>query len=172
METKKSSGIIVTDEPLRDFEYVDFNVEKEDWNKYRLEDKTILKSKFVLISVIAEKGFKEKMKKVGTDKGGVLKYEFQSTNVVGVEPPEKLMGEPAPQAYTPQELESCIVQDDMDFETVLGTWNVYKLDEVASLKVRTSLMRVRRTSKFDNHGRPIYLVDFTADIKIIPHALV
>jgi hypothetical protein len=168
METKKSSGIMVSDEPLREFEYVDFNVEKEDWNKYRLEDKTILKSKFVLISVIAEKGFKEKMKKARTDKGIVLRYEFQSTNVVGVEPPEELMGKPTPQGYTPQELESCVIQDDMDFETILGTWNVYKLNEVASLKVRTSPIRVRRTSKFDDHGRPIYMVDFTADVKIIP----
>jgi hypothetical protein len=168
MEKSKSPVLVPAEGPLKDFEYVDFDVMKENWNKHRLEDGTILKSKFVLISVMAEKGYKEKMRKAEKEKGVGVHYEFLSSNLVGAEVPEKLMGLPETQKFTPEELVSSVVLDDMDFETVAESWNAYQLEKIGLLKVRASPVRVRRSGKLDDHGRPIYLVDFNADIKILP----
>jgi hypothetical protein len=153
---------------LADFEYVNFEVEKESWNKYKLKDGSILKTKFVLINVLAEKGFKDKVIKAKTEKGVGVEFTFQSSNVIGVEIPPNLMGEPTDVHYSPQELEASVVEDEIDFETVAESWNAYKLNGGIHMKVRNSPIRVRRTSKLDIRGVPIYLVDFTADLKVFP----
>jgi hypothetical protein len=156
---------------LIDFEYVDFIVVREAWNRYRLEDKAILKTKFVLINVFAERNYLEKLKKAKAEKGKAgFAFKVQSSNVVGVEIPPSLLGEPSAEGYTFQELESSIAKEDIDFEAISETWNVYKLASEVEMKVRNSPVRVRRTSKFDSHGVPIYLVDFSADIKVSPKA--
>jgi hypothetical protein len=166
MEVK--SSLNSAKKPLADLEYVDFEVEKENWNKYRLKDGAILKTKFVLINVLAEKGFKEKIKRAKTEKGIGIGFEFQSSNVIGVEIPPNLMGEPTASHYSPQELEASVVEDEIDFETVAESWNAYKLNDGIYMKVRNSPIRIRRTNKFDSRGVPIYLVDFTADVKVFP----
>jgi len=152
---------------LQDFEYVDFKVEREEWNKYKLSDGAILKTKFVLINVLAEKGFKKKIKETKIKKGIKVGFQLQSTNVVGVEVPAHFIGEPSDRPYSREELESSVVVDDIDFETILETWNIYKLEDGILLKIRNSPIRIRRTNKFDSRGVPIYLIDFTADIKVV-----
>ncbi|MBS7632540.1 hypothetical protein KEJ15_02810 [Candidatus Bathyarchaeota archaeon] len=122
----------------------------------------------MLINAFAEKDFEEKIKKARTEKGIKVGFEFQSSNVVGVVAPRNLIGEPSNQRYSPQELESSVVKDEMDFETITESWNAYRLDGGILLKVRNSPIRVRRTSKFDSRGMPIYMVDFVADVKFIP----
>jgi hypothetical protein len=78
------------------------------------------------------------------------------------------MGEPTASHYSPQELEASVVEDEIDFETVAESWNTYKLNDGIYMKVRNSPIRIRRTNKFDSRGVPIYLVDFTADVKVFP----
>lgn len=168
MEAK--SDVSGGQKPLTDFEYVDFEIERENWNKYQLKDGAILKAKFILINVLAEKGFKEKIKKAKTEKEIDLGFMFQSSNVIGVEAPPNLIGEPSNTRYSPRELETSVVEDEIDFETISESWNSYKIKVNGEiyLKVRNSPIRIRRTSKFDSQGVPIYLVDFKADVKIIP----
>ncbi|MDI6847600.1 MAG: hypothetical protein QMD23_05665 [Candidatus Bathyarchaeia archaeon] len=166
MEVK--SSLNSAKKSLVDFEYVDFEVKKESWNRYRLKDGAILKTKFVLISVLAEKGFKDKIRRAKTEKGIGVEFIFQSSNVMGVEVPPSLMGEPTTVHYSPQELEASVVEDEIDFETVAESWNVYRLNNEIYMKVRNSPIRVRRTNKSDSRGVPIYLVDFTADVKVLP----
>lgn len=153
---------------LLDLKPIEFEVEKEVWNRYRLEDNTILKAKFVLINIFAEKDFEDKIRKAKTEKGAKVGFEFQSTNVVGVIVPPNLLGEPSNQHYSPQELEASVVKDEMDFETITESWNVYRLNGGIILKVRNSPIRIRRTNKFDSRGMPIYLIDFVADVKFVP----
>jgi hypothetical protein len=69
-----------SDKPLTDFQYVDFKVEREEWNKYRLADKTYLKMKIVLINMVAEQGFKQKIEKAKKEKGKIgIDFHFNST---------------------------------------------------------------------------------------------
>jgi len=149
-----------------DFLFVEFETEKEGWNVYKLEDGSLLKSKFVMITVMAERDFKEKIERARTEKGVKGGLWFSSNNVVGVEAPLKLRGEPSQGAFTQEELRASVVNNDIDFEVVKETWNVYKLEKGIILKTRSSPINVARTSKFDSKGLPIYLVDSTVSIKI------
>jgi hypothetical protein len=155
--------------PMTDFEYVDFEVEKEPWNKYRLEDKSILKTKFVLINIFAEKGWIQKVQRIkgSKDKVGIA-VRLQPTNVTGVQVPPNLFGPPTSGNYTIQEIASSIVKNDLDIEVIAESWNVYRLPESFVVKVKSSPVNVARTSKFDSEGVPIYLIDFSADMKIGP----
>ena len=40
---------------LKDYEYLDFEIKKEGWNEYEIEDGTQLKAKFVLIKILRKK---------------------------------------------------------------------------------------------------------------------
>jgi hypothetical protein len=166
METKK---IPEPKRSLIDFEYVAFTVEREAWNKYKLDDKAILKTKFILINVFAERDHLLKLKKAKEEKGKAgFAFKIQSSTVMGVEVPLSMLGEPGKEGYTFQDLESSVVKKDIDFETISETWNVYELATEIEMKVRNSPVRIGKTSKFDSHGVPIYLVDFSADIKTSP----
>jgi len=166
LESLRSTSVSVAKAP-RDFVFVDFEVVREGWNRYRLEDETLLKAKFVLISVAMEKNYKEMMERAKTEKGLKMEFGFNSQNVIGVEAPERLRGEPDTKTYTIEELRSSIVKEDLDFEVQTEIWNVYKLKNGITIKARNAPISVSRTSKFDSRGLPIYLVDWTADVKVI-----
>lgn len=165
LEPLKSVSISAEKMPP-DFVFADFEVVREGWNKYKLEDGSILKSKFVLIHIIMEKNYKEIIEKAKTKKGLTIKLALQSRNVVGVESPMKLRGEPDTKTYTTRELRSFIAKEDLDFETLTERWNIYKLENGITVKIRNAPIRISRTSKFDSQGLPIYLIDSTADVKV------
>ncbi len=157
---------ILSEKMPPDFAFVDFEVVREEWNSYKLEDEAVLKSKFVLINVIMEKDFKAKIEKTKAEKGVKVGLGISSSNVIGVEAPLELRGEQSTKPCTPEELRASVVKDDIDFEVVKETWNVYKLENGIVMKSRSAPVNVARTSKFDNRGLPIYLADFTADVKV------
>jgi hypothetical protein len=164
LESLKSASL--TEKMPPDFVFVDFEAVREGWNRYKLEDGSILKTKFVLISTIMEKNFKEIMERAKTEKGLKMGFGFQSHNVIGVEASVGLRGQPDTKTYPLEELRSSIVNEDIDFEVITETWNVYKLENGIVIKVRNAPISVSRTSKFDSRGLPIYLVDSTADVKV------
>jgi len=158
--------ILNSEKKTSDFKYVSFVVKKEPWNRYKLEDKSILKTKFILINVTMAKTLDEVLKEREKNKKLVeIGMGIQSRNVVGVEVPNELRGKPTPE-YTQEELRSSIVEEDLDFEILNGEyWNEYQLENGIRLKVKNTLMNVAKTSKFDDTGAPIYLVDGVATIK-------
>lgn len=135
-------------------EIIDFEIIKEPWNIYKSKDGSTLKIRFVLIKVIKE----------GIDETGNPIYGINSSNVVGVIAPKNLKGTPSP-PYTPKELASSIVEDDIAFDTVSEDWNVYKLKDGVTLNIKLVLVKVSRTNKFDSRGDPIYLVNSQPIVK-------
>jgi hypothetical protein len=144
--------------------YVDFGVLKENWNRYKLEDESMLKTKLVLINVMLEKNYGDIMERAKTEKGLKIGMAFQSQIVVGVQVPPDLRGEPDANVHSIDELRSSIVEEDLDFEALAETSNVYKLPNGIIIKFRNRPVTVSRTSKFDRHGLPMYLVDSAADM--------
>lgn len=171
----ENNAINKTKKQETEFEYINFTIEKESWNRYKLEDGTILKSKFVLINIIAKKGIEEKLKKAKTEKVNIpLDLSLQPSNVVGVEVSPVLIGEPSTEICPISSLKDYIVAADLDFETISETWNQYllsfpKSNQTINLRVKSSPTKISRTSKFDRFGFPIYLADFTAEMKISPN---
>jgi len=58
-------------------------------------------------------------------------------------------------AITPEDIAE---GDDVDFEEVKEYWNVYKLKDGATLKVKLVLMGVKRLKKHNPDGSPIYVI--------------
>jgi len=142
----------------REKRFLEFEVEEEPWNIYDLRDGTRLKTKFILVTVLQEPASK------GFSLG------FTSKVVVGAMPPQELMGKPS-EPSTGKELESSVVEEDIEFTTVREGWNRYKLENGIVLKIKNVLVQVSRTNRYDSKGVPIYIVNSGAIVKMkVPKA--
>jgi hypothetical protein len=150
------------------FQFVDFEVIREEWNKYKLEDGVTLKMKFVLVSVMIEKSLEELIKEAKEKKGMKIDVGIgiQSRIILGVEAPKKLRGQTSG-PYNPQDLQASIIKRDMDFDVITEKRNEYKLENGITIKVKSSPLEISKTSKYDQQGLPIYTVNQTADMRII-----
>jgi len=56
---------------------------------------------------------------------------------------------------------------DLDFETVKEDWNVYKLQDGTTLKIRLVLEGVKRLKKYNPDGTPIYLINSGKSVRAV-----
>jgi len=146
--------------------FENFEVQQEDWNFYKIKDETLLRAKFVLTGVLTDAKLEELERQAESGQKVKFGLAFRSSNIFMVETPPELRGEPDSRKYSPAELQSSIVNEDIDFETLKEAWNLYQLENGIRLKVRLSPVSINKTDKFDSAGMPIYTIDFTADVKI------
>lgn len=134
---------------------LDFDVVSEPWNKYEItNDGTILKTKYIMKSVF----------RIMRDDKAQYTGDGQPLSVIVV--PENLRKEPDTKTYSPEELKKSIIKDDMRYRTLAEEWNEYQIDDGANVRVKTTVTRIARTSKFDRNGDPIYLVDTNLMIQV------
>jgi len=166
-EEKKS---IAMEKPVPlNAKFVGFEIEKEDWDKYKLLDGSLLKARFILTGILMDKTIDEirgMLRKLPPDQVPKIGFGFRSQYIFAMEPPQNLRGTPDARKYSLEELRNSIVKGDIDFETLKSTWNSYRLENGISLKCRLSPTVVSRTSKFDEGGMPIYVIDSTLDVKV------
>ena len=128
-----------------ELEYLEFDVVKEDWTKYKLEDGAILKSKFILGTVLKKKGVEGE-------------YSLNGETVTFAVVPKELWGPPSTKRYTRQELLESIDKEDMKFTCLTpDSWNVYRLKDGFTINVKLELIQVSRTNKFTEKGERIYI---------------
>ena len=48
--------------------------------------------------------------------------------------------------------------EDLDFEEEVEGWNVYKLSDGTTLKIKTVLVAVKRLKRYNPDGTPIYII--------------
>ncbi len=142
-----------------DFEYVEVKKAKEDWNIYKLDDGAEVRTKFVLVKVIRQKGL---------GKAGTPIYGVNSTNAVGVFVPKRLRDKPSSRKYSRSELEKSITKRDLDYNTKRESWNRYVLEDGTVLQIKLAMVEISKTDKFDNKGEPIYIVRTNPLIKGVP----
>jgi hypothetical protein len=127
-------------------EEINFEVIKEVWNEYNLEDNSILKVKIVLIRVLKEI----------TDQKGNPRFGFLTSNVIGVIPSKDILGS--------TELSPI---EDMKFDKIKDIeWNEYKIDKDKLLMIQPIISEVNRTNKRDPRRDPIYVANVQSSIKI------
>jgi len=129
---------------------LDFTVVREDWSRYDLSDNTILKVKIVLKMI--------KKRSAGLD------IDLQPITVVLTNE----QGTPDTRMYSPQELKAAIIQNEIRFVTVSQDWNEYVVDDGTRIRIQPMILRVSKTTKFDNHGIPTYMVDTQATVQVQP----
>jgi hypothetical protein len=128
---------------------IDFDILREPWNKYELGDGSIVKTRCILTKI-------HKRVKIGETTAG---YGLDSQNVIVIyNVPPNLKGEPSKHAYGPKELETSIVQDDIRYTTISEEWNEYVAEDGTRIRLKSTVTKVSRTSKYDKNGNPRYLV--------------
>lgn len=145
--------------------FVDFEIKREGWNLYKIEDGTLLRARVILAGIQMEKELEDVVKQLRPGQKLKLGFRVNPRTIFGVESPPELKGEPDFKTHTNAELKSSITNADMDFETMRAVWNLYELENGATLKARLSVVTVNKTSKFDSMGVPVYFVDSNIDIK-------
>lgn len=146
--------------------FLDFETEREEWNKYLLEDETLLRAKLILTSVQIDKNIKEIAKEAKSGKKLQIGFGIVSHNLFAVEAPLGLRGSPDPKKYSPEELKVSIEKEELDFETKKETWNSYVFENGMRMKAKISPTSVNRTSKFNSVGMPVYWVELTIIAKL------
>lgn len=61
-----------------------------------------------------------------------------------------------PQPITPEDIAN---GEEIDFEEIKEGWNIYKLKDGTTLKVKIALLGVKRLQKCNPDGMPIYLIN-------------
>ncbi|PIU59826.1 hypothetical protein COS86_02175 [Candidatus Bathyarchaeota archaeon CG07_land_8_20_14_0_80_47_9] len=153
------------------FEEVEFEIEKEVWNVYELDDKSTIKMRCILVKLLTSSVPTTVPPATGVPPGA-KGFEFQSVfqNIVTVirSPPE-LMGKPTAQ-LTPQEIEK-LEKIEVGYTPYLEDWNVYRLPDGTKLKIKLVVSAIYRIPKqYDPFGYPIYFVNSTNAIIPVPKA--
>lgn len=125
---------------------IDFEVLKERWGKYSLEDGSVLKIIFILTNV---KTWEENAQ---------TKYNTNIQNIQVIYSAERLIGEPNKAAFTNEILQKNIEKDDVSIETLSTPVNEYLLDNRTKLKIFPQVIKVSRSSLKNKLGEPIYMV--------------
>ena len=154
------------------FEEIEFDVEKEVWNSYELEDgndRVTLKIRGILTKIIKPRIMATDMPMIGVPPGSQptkpvhqeeLNMSFQNIVVVS-NCPSNLMGAPTP-PIPHNELQQ-LPSADVPFTTFNEDWNVYILQPSAQkIKIKLVLSSVSKVlGKFDQFGYPLYIVQST-----------
>jgi hypothetical protein len=137
-------------EPLVEKE---FDIIREIWSSYDLEDGTLLRSRTILMKVMGPK----KMPKQGRV---ALNFVFHQLNVVTASPGDR--GKPNPTPVPLEELQR-LKKDEVDVVTEREGWNIYRLkgvEEPKRLKTKVVVSSVFRIPKqFDQEGNPMYIIN-------------
>lgn len=146
--------------------FVDFEIKREGWNLYRIEDGTLLRARAFLTGVTIGGKLEEMVKQLKPGQKPKLRLAFRLRTIFAAESPYELRGKPDSRTYTPAELKSFIIKKDVDFETIREIWNLYKLENGITLKSRLSVVTLNKTDKFESGGMPIYTIDSNVDVKV------
>jgi len=126
---------------------IDFEVIREPWHKYELNDNTIIKTKYVLTT----------LNKVQKD--GKSNYRIDGQTITVVLPAMESQGHPDPTQYTGEDYQNAIIQDDVKYNTLDEEWYEYLVDDGTKLKLKMTVTGISKTSKFNKIGQPVYIVN-------------
>ncbi|RLI22087.1 hypothetical protein DRO54_02045 [Candidatus Bathyarchaeota archaeon] len=132
-------------------EPVDFEVEKEVWNVYKIKDEkpVILKGKVVVVKLL-------KTNQYNPITGEPI-YHVGYQNIFVTFAPPELKGKPSP-PFSDQERLASIIKE-VDFETISEDWNIYKLKDGTTCRVKLVVTGVQRTKLYAADGDPIYNIN-------------
>lgn len=128
--------------------YVEFEILSEPWIKYRLSDTSTILIRTVLTNIIKTGQY---------DPFGKPMYGMVSANMQVVRAPKDLRGSPTIPPPTPEQLGDSILAE-VNFTSENDEWNNYKCEDGTTLQLKSQIISIKRTSKYDQFGEPIYMV--------------
>lgn len=140
--------------------FIDFETERESWNRYELIENAQLKAKVVLMKAIERKDPKNPK---------IIQIGIESKNIVTILPMKsfKLLGERTSRIYSAREISSA-QRIDVSFDQVSEDWNIYRLEDGRKLKVKLVVSDILRLKGLtDTVGIPIYDIGSTVLFNVI-----
>lgn len=129
-----------------------FDIQKEVWNKYELEENADLRIRIVLTKVLQR----------NTDEKPVESdYIGEGTTIISIIPGDgyKLYGKPQTRPYTADEISSA-KQVEIEWRTISEDWNVYKLMDGKTFRTKLVVASIRRLEdRYDQYGVPMYITN-------------
>jgi hypothetical protein len=135
---------------------IEFEIIKEPWNKYQIQDNSVLKTRTIL---------KKVNRVTDGDKIG-FNIDAQTLTVINADP--SLKGEPNPKPVTKEEIQKSIEKSDMRYSTLAQEFNEYELDDGTKIKIYTNVTSISKSSLKDRSGDPIYSVQSSNQVEIKP----
>jgi len=136
----------------RDYDYLDFETIKENWNLYVLEDETIIKFKIVLLKI---------MPTLDQGQGQRQGFAFNTANLLTILSTKEARGIPS-LPNTVMKIE----KKDIPFKILTEEWNEYKLEDGKVLKLKPTIVQIARAANYDQYGEPNYLVQSQPLVKL------
>jgi len=130
--------------PPEDFEVLEFEVLEEDWNKYELEDYTLIKARLIPTRIERPK------------RGPAAQVSISATPIFSVFAQKR-----GPRGETPpQETWQTLEKIPVKIITSSEPWNKYRIPKTGDvIQVKLIVSEVFRVKdKFDNFGEPFYIL--------------
>jgi hypothetical protein len=147
-------------------EELDFEVKKEIWNIYELEDSSILRFKGVLIKVMRD--LRTPPTPAGAPAGAkTIGVGLSFQNIMSIKSPLPLKGKPSG-PISPEEMKS-LNKTEVIFNPFYEDWNIYILRDGTEIRVKFNISKIEKIEgKFDAFGNPIYRVNSVPAITAYP----
>lgn len=140
-------------------EDVDLNIVELNFNKYNVEDGTILRVLDIPTKVL---------RLTECDAKGYPQYVFQGRYTVSALVPVKLRGKPSKEPFDQKK----DATEQLDFISIIEPWNTFELADGTRLRTRLIIYDVFRSEKKNYLGEPIYVVKGNTSVNTkIPESL-
>jgi len=136
--------------------YLDFEIVKESWNKYGLQDGSKLKTRIILKSVWT----------LQKDKKKYYSSDIQSSHVMMCDP--SLQGTKNDTKFTKEQIQKNVEVEDSRYDTISYEASEYILDDTTRILIHTNIIKISRTKLYDRNGDRIYVVELQASITVTP----
>lgn len=135
--------------------YIDFEILKEFWNKYELNDGTQIKTRAILTEVRK------------TPRGSGFEYNFGFQGLQTIFPSQQSRGTPSMGNLTKERIRDSI-WTDIRYNTMSEEWNEYVTDDRATVKLKSTVTQIKKSSLFKPNGDPIYDIRLSILPQVIP----
>lgn len=135
---------------------IDFDIVKEPWNQYEIQDGSILKIRTVLMKV--ERALEDKQ----------FKFNMDTQNLTVIHAGSGLKGNPNPKPVSNSEIEKTIEKPNMRYNTIAQEFNEYALDDGTMIKIYTNVTNISRSALKNSSGDPVYLIMSSNQVDIRP----
>jgi hypothetical protein len=92
-------------------------------------------------------------------------FNVNSTNIISSFVPAQKRKPEAFKPYSPQELNTGVIDEDVEFDILQENFSVYELSNDFILSVKPVLAQVKKTKFYSPIGEPIYIMNFNPVMK-------
>lgn len=93
-------------------------------------------------------------------------FAISSTNTIVAFVPKEKRKPMAYEPYNPEELQSGIIDEDMEAEPLRENFSVYDLSNGMVMSVKTVVGQISKTKYYTRDGEPVYIVNANPIVKV------